>query len=164
MRLICAVRGKRFEKSFDLFGNLTELAIGAPWRPLLMTKRTLMRAMMLGFPSCLTHAARITHATHVPMDYSESGYTNPLHQPSSVVSRARSSTPRRRRRVAGRILDITVPEVGLQRPGIDPIVRQLEAAGMPQHVGVYPDASAAAPARLTMRLKPSADSGAPPRR
>jgi hypothetical protein len=32
-----------------------------------------------------------------------------------------------------------VPEVGLQRPGIDPVIGQLEAAGVPQHVGVHLD-------------------------
>ena len=35
-----------------------------------------------------------------------------------------------------------MPEVGLQRPGIDPVIGQLEAAGMAQHVGVDPDAQA----------------------
>jgi len=30
-----------------------------------------------------------------------------------------------------------VPEVGLQRPRIDPVIRQFEAAGMPQYVGVH---------------------------
>jgi hypothetical protein len=47
--------------------------------------------------------------------------------------------PRRQRRIASRILDIAVPQVGLERPGIDPVVCQLEAAGMPQHVGVRLD-------------------------
>jgi hypothetical protein len=44
------------------------------------------------------------------------------------------------RRIAGRILDIAVPEVGLQRPCIDPVVRQLKAAGVAEHMGVHLDA------------------------
>jgi hypothetical protein len=47
--------------------------------------------------------------------------------------------PRRQRRVASRVLDIAVPQVGLQRPRIDPVVGQLEPAGVPEHVGVYFD-------------------------
>ena len=47
--------------------------------------------------------------------------------------------PRRQRRIAGRVLDIAVPEVGLQRSRIDPVIGELEAAGMPQHVGMRLD-------------------------
>ena len=32
-----------------------------------------------------------------------------------------------------------MPEVGLQRPGIDPVIRQFEPVGVPQHVGVRLD-------------------------
>ena len=46
---------------------------------------------------------------------------------------------RRQRRIAGRVLDIAMPEVRLQRPGIDAIVGELEAAGVAQHVGVRLD-------------------------
>ena len=46
---------------------------------------------------------------------------------------------RRERRVAGGILDIAVPEVGLQGSRIDAVVGQLEPAGMTQHVRVRLD-------------------------
>ena len=42
----------------------------------------------------------------------------------------------RKLRVAHGVLDGSVPEVRLQRAGIDAIVRELETAGMPQHVRV----------------------------
>jgi hypothetical protein len=38
----------------------------------------------------------------------------------------------RQRRIAGRVLDVAAPEVGLHRPGTDPVVRQLEAAAVAQ--------------------------------
>ena len=47
--------------------------------------------------------------------------------------------PRRQRRIAGGILDIAVPEVGLQGSRIDAVVGQLEPAGMTQHVRVRLD-------------------------
>jgi hypothetical protein len=34
------------------------------------------------------------------------------------------------------VLDVLVPEIGLQGSGIVALVRQGEAAGMPEHVGV----------------------------
>jgi hypothetical protein len=43
---------------------------------------------------------------------------------------------RREFRVPDRVLDILVPEVGLQRPGIDALVRQVEPARVPKHVGM----------------------------
>jgi hypothetical protein len=36
-----------------------------------------------------------------------------------------------------RVLDVLVAEVGLQRPGIDAVVGELEAAGVAQHVRVH---------------------------
>ena len=56
---------------------------------------------------------------------------------------------RRPRRYSARILDIAVPEVRLERSGIDPVIGQPEAAGMAQHPG-----SAAMAARSIMREKP----------
>jgi hypothetical protein len=41
---------------------------------------------------------------------------------------------RRERRVAGRILDIAMPQLSLERRRIDAVIRQLKAAGLPQHV------------------------------
>ena len=43
---------------------------------------------------------------------------------------------RRQLGVAHRMLDVAMPELGLQRTGIDALVRQLVAAGVPKHVGV----------------------------
>ena len=43
---------------------------------------------------------------------------------------------RRQLRVPHRVLDVLVPEVGLQRPRIVALVGQREAAGVPQHVRV----------------------------
>jgi len=43
---------------------------------------------------------------------------------------------RRKFGVTHRMLDVLVPEVGLQRAGIDAVVCELEAAGMSQHVRV----------------------------
>ena len=42
-----------------------------------------------------------------------------------------SKEERRQRRVTCRVLDIAVPEVRLQRPRVDAVLCQLEAAGMP---------------------------------
>jgi hypothetical protein len=39
--------------------------------------------------------------------------------------------------VANSVLDVLVAEVGLQRPGVDTVVGQLEPTGMTQHVRVY---------------------------
>ena len=43
---------------------------------------------------------------------------------------------RRQLGITHRMLDRFVPEVGLDRTGIDALVRQLEPTGMPQHVRV----------------------------
>jgi hypothetical protein len=47
---------------------------------------------------------------------------------------------RRERGVARGVLDIAMAEAGLQQPGIVVVIRQLVAAGVPQHVGVRLDA------------------------
>jgi hypothetical protein len=47
---------------------------------------------------------------------------------------------RRQRRVPRRVLDIAVPQVGLQRPRIDAVICELIAAGVAQHVSVRLDA------------------------
>ena len=47
---------------------------------------------------------------------------------------------RRQLGISNRMLDILVPEVGLQSPRIVALVGQREPAGMPQHVGVNLDA------------------------
>ena len=53
------------------------------------------------------------------------------------LNRARSlEAGRRQLGVAHGVLDVAVPEIGLQRPGIDAVIGELEAAGVPQHVGV----------------------------
>ncbi len=44
------------------------------------------------------------------------------------------------RRVPRGILNIAMPEIGLKRTGIDPIVRKLKSRRMAQHVGVRLDA------------------------
>ena len=36
---------------------------------------------------------------------------------------------RRQRRITVGVLDIAVPQIRLKRPGIDPVIRKLEAAG-----------------------------------
>jgi hypothetical protein len=43
---------------------------------------------------------------------------------------------RRQLRVAHRVLDVLVPEVRLQRPGVVSLIGQRIAASVPQHVGV----------------------------
>jgi hypothetical protein len=35
------------------------------------------------------------------------------------------------------MLDIFVPEIALQRTGVDAIISELKAAGVPQHVRMY---------------------------
>ena len=44
---------------------------------------------------------------------------------------------RRRLGVAHRMLDVAVPEISLQRPGIDAVIGELEAACVPQHVRMH---------------------------
>ena len=44
---------------------------------------------------------------------------------------------RRQLGVAHRVLDVAVPEIGLQRTGIDAVIGELEAAGVPQHVRMH---------------------------
>ena len=69
---------------------------------------------------------------------------------------------RRLRGIACRILNIAMPEIGLDRPRVVAIVGELIATGMAQHraCALMPR-SAALAARSTMREKPSADRGAP---
>src|SRR5215472_12112878 len=45
--------------------------------------------------------------------------------------------------IADRMLDVSVPEVVLQGAGVLPIVRELEAAGVPEHVRVHREAKRA---------------------
>jgi hypothetical protein len=53
------------------------------------------------------------------------------------------------------VLDRLVTEICLDRAGIDAVVRQLETAGMPQHVRVYLHIEpAASPARSTIAWNP----------
>ncbi len=40
-------------------------------------------------------------------------------------------------RVAYGVMDILVPQVVLDRPGIMPVIGQLETGGMPQHVRMH---------------------------
>ena len=64
--------------------------------------------------------------------------------------------------VAHGVRDICVTQVGLQRPGIAAVIRQLVAATVPEHVGVRFDAELSpTAARSIMREKPGALSGAP---
>ena len=44
---------------------------------------------------------------------------------------------RRQLGVAHRVLDVAVPQIGLQRAGIDAVIGELEAAGVAQHVRVH---------------------------
>src|SRR5215467_10096688 len=44
---------------------------------------------------------------------------------------------RRQLGVAHRVLDVAVPEISLQRTGIDAVIGEFEAAGVPQHVRVH---------------------------
>ena len=55
-----------------------------------------------------------------------------------------------------------MPQVSLQRPRIDAVIRELVAAGVAQHVRVRLDAElGATAARSIMREKPGAEKGAP---
>jgi hypothetical protein len=47
---------------------------------------------------------------------------------------------RRERGIPRGVLDVAMPQVGLQGTGVVAVIRQLVAAGMPQHVGVHLDA------------------------
>jgi hypothetical protein len=58
------------------------------------------------------------------------------HTPGTRSSPKVLKPSRRQLGVAHGVLDLLVTQVGLQRPGIRPLVRQREAAGMPQHVGM----------------------------
>ena len=81
--------------------------------------------------------------------------------PWSVVEEALEPTGCERG-VARGLLDIGVPHVGLDRPGVVAIVGELKPRGMPQHVGVDLDAEIGFDAgALDQRLNPGAESGAP---
>lgn len=49
---------------------------------------------------------------------------------------------RRQLGVPHRVLDVLVPQVVLDRPGVVPVVRQLEPTPMPQHVRMYREVEA----------------------
>ena len=69
---------------------------------------------------------------------------------------------RRRLGVAHRVLDVAVPEVRLQRAGIDAVIGQLEAAGVAQHVRMHFDAQSRCNAKPRHHLrKPAGVNGAP---
>lgn len=72
---------------------------------------------------------------------------------------------RRQRRIAGRVLDIAMPEVRLQRPGIVPSLASLKPQAWRSMwaCALIPSLATTA-ARLTMRLNPGGVSGAPRRR
>src|ERR1700720_1149064 len=55
--------------------------------------------------------------------------------PTSIPEKA-LEPGRRQLGVAHRMLDRFVPEIGLDRPGIDALIGQLKTAGVPQHVRV----------------------------
>jgi hypothetical protein len=59
-----------------------------------------------------------------------------IHFPSdwALISPEALEPIRRERRVAGRILDIAMPQLSLERWRIDAVIRQLKAASLPQHV------------------------------
>jgi hypothetical protein len=65
-----------------------------------------------------------------------------------IIPKTRSIAPeiletrRRQLRVPAGVLDVLVAEIGLQRAGIDAVVSELVAAGVPQHVGMDDDVEA----------------------
>ena len=60
------------------------------------------------------------------------------------------------------VLNVLVPQVGLQRPGILAVVRELVAARVAQHVrGALKASPTASPARSTSLVKPDAENGEP---
>ena len=69
---------------------------------------------------------------------------------------------RRELRIAHGMLNVLVPEIGLQRARIDAVVRQLVAARMPQHVRVNREVEAGCDAQTRHHLgKPAVVNGAP---
>lgn len=62
------------------------------------------------------------------------GRPRPLPPAASLIPPKILEPAVRELRVAHGVLDAAVPEVCLQRAGIDAIVRELKTAGMPQHV------------------------------
>jgi hypothetical protein len=64
--------------------------------------------------------------------------------------------------VPNSMLDIAVPQVGLQGARVVPLVGKGVAAGVPEHVRVSLEANLASTrARSTMRAKPTVVNGAP---
>jgi hypothetical protein len=59
---------------------------------------------------------------------------------TNSISKKFLESLRRQGGVARRILNVAVPEIGLDRTGVVAIVGELVAAGMAEHVGVRPDA------------------------
>ena len=72
-------------------------------------------------------------------------------------------TGRRQFGVAHRVLDVAVAQIGLQRPGIDAVIGELEAACVPQHVRMHRETEdrAATPSLATILRNPAGVNGAP---
>jgi hypothetical protein len=62
---------------------------------------------------------------------------------------------RRQGGIAGRVLDVAVTEIRLDRACVVAIVGELVAAGMPQHVGMMPGSATTFDARLGRAIKMS---------
>jgi hypothetical protein len=67
--------------------------------------------------------------------------------PGGSISKKLLEPLRRQRRVARRILNVAMPEVGLDRPRVVAVVGELIAAGVAEHVGVNFDTEASLEAR-----------------
>jgi hypothetical protein len=61
-------------------------------------------------------------------------------QSVASISKKLPEPLRRQRRVARRILNVAVPEIGLDGTRVVTVIGKLVAAGMPQHVGMGLDA------------------------
>jgi hypothetical protein len=79
---------------------------------------------------------------------------------SSSVPREFPEPLRRQGGIARRVLNIAMPEIGLDRTGVVAIVGELVAAGMTEHAGVRLDAQIGhVGCPLDQAGKPGADSG-----
>jgi hypothetical protein len=63
-------------------------------------------------------------------------------RPGKLLSPKVPEPCRRQLRVSHRVLNVSVPEIGLQRPSIVSGIGQRIATGMPQHVGMNPELEA----------------------
>jgi hypothetical protein len=92
----------------------------------------------------------IIGSTHDPPGEHESPGGSLLSIPKKLLEPLR-----RQSGIARRILDVAMPEIGLDRTRVVAVVGELVTAGMPQHVGMMPGSATTFDARLGRAIKMS---------